>query len=68
MLSNLMASFGVGSAGIMLLAGVLPGFLTNKMLEKFGGFFKECFDWFEEEYKEHEQTYDPNHMRDYIDV
>ena len=65
-MAEIFAKFGIQNAATMLL-GFLPRFLANRLLG-FVDFFSSFFDWVNQEYVDQEKTYDPDHMRHYLDV
>ena len=71
-LHNLADTFTtLGITNLMTLIGFnIPEWLIKRSprsayLKKF---FKEYFDDFEKTYKEHEKTFDPDNIRDYVDA
>lgn len=68
-MERVFSDFGPANPASILLI-LLPEFITKTldvgktMKESYHSFFR----YFEEAYVEHEKTYDPNHMRDFIDV
>ena len=72
-MDELFRQFGVTSAAAFLTFFLPPAF--RPLLEavtggkaRFKRQFRTFFKFFEEEYEEHERTFDPAHMRDFIDV
>lgn len=68
-MEKLFSEFGPNSSTLFLLL-ILPERVAKAL--GVGGSLKEkyinFFNFFEEAYVEHEKTYDPNHMRDFMDV
>ena len=73
LMDELFRQFGVTSATAFLtfflppkLRPLLEAVTGGK--ERFKRQFRTFFKFFEDEYEEHERTFDPAHMRDFIDV
>ena len=54
----------------MMLAMMAPKSLIWKLpfLNEMKSYFQNLYSWFEDEYNEHEKTFDSNSLRDFIDA
>jgi hypothetical protein len=69
-LSNLLTENGVAQVMAFAAMVFLPKSLRKQspFVKKNIALFRDSFTWFESEYNEHEKTYDPDNLRDFIDV
>ena len=68
-LAEIFAQFGINNLKTFL-AFNLPKFLVdyNPFLNSIRNYYTEIFGFFQQQYENHEKTFDPNSMRDYLDV
>ena len=68
-LADFFASFAV-TGFVSVVAFRLPAWLAKKIpqLKSLRETYQKLFEWFDAEYKEHEQTFDENSPRDFLDA
>ena len=68
-LAEIFAGFGTDNVQTMV-ALYLPKWLMWRLplMQQWKTYFQNIFAWFDDEYKQHELSFDPNCLRDFTDV